>query len=69
MTGPDAKSPPARAIWLWRAWAGNRSRICDCGIVWASSESEATSNAWRTLGGPWKCQVIEMQVEHIGVLQ
>lgn len=49
--------------WLWRAWAEDRSRICDCGVVCATTEAAARTGAWVALGGPWRSQVVEMQVE------
>ena len=51
------------AVWIWRAWAKDRSRICDCGVAYANTAAEATAIAWRTLGGPWRGAVEEMQIE------
>lgn len=56
-------SAQVRSIWLWRAWAKDRSRICDCGTARAYTEAEARSIAWVTLGGPWRRDVVEMQIE------
>lgn len=61
----------ARTVWLWRAWAKDRSRICDCGTVNTVSDgdiAEAKSIAWATLAGPWQSQVVEIQVERIGTV-
>lgn len=57
-----------RITWLWRAWAKDRSRICDCGTASADTESEARSIAWATLGGPWRGEAVEIQIERIGVV-
>lgn len=52
-------------VWLWRAWAKDRSRICDCGTVRATELGTARGIAWATLAGPWRHAVTEMQLEEI----
>lgn len=52
-------------VWLWRAWAKDRSRICDCGTVRATDIGMARGLAWATLAGPWRHDVTEMQLEEI----
>jgi hypothetical protein len=51
--------------WLWRAWSGDRERICDCGIVWAPTVEEARKLAWMILGGPHAHEVRSIDAESI----
>ena len=45
-------SSDARKPWHWIGWNANKERICDTGIVYADTESEATNLAWICAGGP-----------------
>ncbi len=56
---------PVRNAYLWRAWSANRKRICDCGIVYGSSEDNARANVSYCIGGPWKHEIVEIQIEAV----
>ena len=38
----------ARTVWLWRAWAKDRSRICDCGTVNTISDGDVAAIGGRS---------------------
>lgn len=54
-----------RTAWLWRAWDAGKTRICDCGIVYAETADKAETYARMCVGGPWISQIASVVVEKV----
>lgn len=55
----------ADRLWSWRAWSAERKRLCDAGYVWGESKGAALRNVYRTLGGPHRFEVKEVELDEI----
>lgn len=52
-------------VWKFTAWNRERDRICDCGVVFADTESEARRWVTLIIGGPHASAIAHVDVEPV----